>query len=163
MLSAFVRVHSDPVYRLRAHQGERKLEKPPEETGEQSRQEELRLAKKHVGEYPLPVDVQAAVTVLSRLPAKEGVTRADLQGAWLAKIHLPPEANLTGARLDGADLIGARLDGADLTGAWLGGANLTGAHLEGANLTGAQLNGADLTDADLHVATLTGAHLGGRT
>ena len=49
-----------------------------------------------MGEYALPVNVQAAVTVLGRLPAKEAVARADLQGAWLAQINLGG-ANLTGA------------------------------------------------------------------
>jgi uncharacterized protein YjbI with pentapeptide repeats len=42
--------------------------------------------------------VQAAVTVLGRLPPREGVSRGDLAQANLAK------ADLTDANLDGANL-----------------------------------------------------------
>ncbi len=66
-----------------------------------------------------PTDVQAALTVLGRLPQRSGVSRGDLSGALLAGVQLD-EVNLAGARLDGADLPGAQLIGADLSGANLG-------------------------------------------
>lgn len=97
---------------------------------------------------PLAVDIQAALTVLGRLPNRRGVSRADLSGA-----------NLTGARLNGADLTGADLRRADLTGALLHGVNLTKALLSGANLAKAQFNGANLTEAQLCGANLTNAWL----
>jgi uncharacterized protein YjbI with pentapeptide repeats len=50
---------------------------------------------------PAPAtDVQAAIAVLGRLPARADVSRGDLLGA-----------HLTGARLDRANLNGAYLDG----------------------------------------------------
>jgi uncharacterized protein YjbI with pentapeptide repeats len=183
VLSAFARVHSDPVYRLRRHQAEPKPEywkegsspgSPQQEGGslqeaERPRQRELRLAEEHVAEYPLPDDVQVAVTVLGRLPPRPGVSRGDLSDARLARARLP-EANLSGARLSRANLSGARLDRANLSGAWLPeadlssaqlpGANLSGAGLPGANLSGAQLPKAALSDANLVLANLSRANLG---
>ena len=72
-------------------------------------------------------DVQAALTVLGRLPQRPNVSRGDLTGAQVA---------------------GAQLGGADLSSAQLGRANLTGAKLQGADLrktiglTQEQLNAA---------------------
>lgn len=57
----------------------------------------------------------------------------------------------------GADLTGARLAGADLRGASLRGARLIAADLRRADLRTADLTGADLRDADLSRADLTGA------
>jgi hypothetical protein len=57
------------------------------------------------------------------------------------------------------DLTGAKLNGANLREANLGGANLHGANLHGANLGGAKLNGANLRGASLTRAILTGANL----
>jgi hypothetical protein len=74
-------------------------------------------------------DVQAALTVLGRLPQQPNVSRGDLTGAQVA-----------GARLGGADLSGAELGGADLSGAWLDEAKLWGARLDYANLSGARLD-----------------------
>jgi hypothetical protein len=115
-------------------------------------------------------DVQAALSVLGRLPQQPNVSRGDLTGAQVAGAHLGG-ANLTSAQLAGADLSGARLYMADLTSALLGGADLSGATLAGANLTGAQLvetnlsgaslAGANLSGASLAGANLTGAQLGG--
>ena len=146
VLSAFVRVHSDPVYRLRRHEAELKLGHGKDGSSERTREEELRLAEQHVKEYDLPVDVQATVTVLGRLPQRPDVSRGDLTGALLA-----------GAQLAGANLSGAVLGVADLSGAWLNGANLSGAVLNGANLTGANLAGADLSGAQLVGADLRGS------
>jgi hypothetical protein len=105
-----------------------------------------------------PTDVQAAVTVLGRLPQRSGVSRGDLSAALLAGAELT-RANLSGAELTRANLSGADLDGADLSGAGLFGADLSGAELEGANLSGAVLIGADLPGAELSRADLPGAVL----
>lgn len=56
-----------------------------------------------------------------------------------------------------ADLTGARLAGADLRGADLRGALLIAADLANADLRGADLIGADLRDTDLSGADLTGS------
>ena len=77
-------------------------------------------------------DVQAALTVLGRLPQRPDVSRGNLFGALLA-----------GALLGGANLSGAELSRADLTGAGLKGADLR--EIEG--LRQEQLNSAD-GDAD---------------
>jgi uncharacterized protein YjbI with pentapeptide repeats len=139
-------------------------------------------------------DVQAAVRVVMRRDAHRDIlpidlTRADLSGADLARLHLADVAtgadfrigadlgrailrgaNLRSANLRSADLTDANLDGADLAGAWLSGAALVGAYLRSANLRWAHLDanlrGADLTDANLSSANLdhanlTGAHLDG--
>jgi Pentapeptide repeats (8 copies) len=98
----------------------------------------------------LATDVQAAMTVLGRLPQRPDIRRADLI-----------EAHLSGARLDGADLSGALLIKADLSGADLVEANLVGAQLVKVNLSGARPVGADLSGADLSAADLSGAWLAG--
>jgi hypothetical protein len=118
VLSAFVREHSDPAHTdseptvaevlssLLRGDGE-PAEKPQPDAGTEKE--------------PRPTtDVQAAVTVLGRLPKRPGTSRGDLSGAELA-----------GAQLDRADLAGARLDMANLTAALLGGADLAGARLDG--------------------------------
>jgi Pentapeptide repeats (8 copies) len=104
-----------------------------------------------VGDDPRPAaDVQAALTVLGRLPNRPGVSRGDLSNAQLA-----------GAHLDGADLSGARLSGVNLSNAWLGDTNLSDAFLGRANLSGARiLYGSDLSGAWLGDANLSGAWLG---
>ncbi|ONH56927.1 hypothetical protein CcI49_26120 [Frankia sp. CcI49] len=110
--------------------------------------------------HQLGTDVQAALTVLGRLPIRAGVPRADLSGANLTGARLN-WANLTSARLDGVVLTGAKLDRSNLSYAHLGRANLTDANLRGANLTGARLVGADLTRTGLIAANLTEARLFG--
>jgi hypothetical protein len=82
-------------------------------------------------------DVQAALTVLGRLPQQPNVSRGDLAGAQLAGARLGG-ANLAGAQLATADLAGAQLDGANLSGAQLGGADLRHARA----LTQSQLDAA---------------------
>jgi hypothetical protein len=90
-------------------------------------------------EGPKPTtDVQAAITVLGRLPDRSGVSRGDLTRALLTGATFG-EANLSGAMLGEVDLSAASLDGANLSGAWLSGANLSGAMLQGADLSGARL------------------------
>jgi hypothetical protein len=115
-------------------------------------------------------DIQAALSVLGRLPQLQNVSRGDLSGVQVAGAQLPG-ADLTGAQLRGANLRDAelrwanlkdaRLAFADLSGAQLGGANLSGAHLHGADLRGARLGKADLTDARLGGAKLRDAQLRG--
>jgi Pentapeptide repeats (8 copies) len=136
--------------------------------------------------YSLPVDVQAAVAVVARLPGRASLSRACLREAQLV------DANLTGANLTGANLTGVNLTGADLTGADLTGADLTGAilgapvsqkgkvtdvrtwsaHLtsaagagglrdrHGADEDGARTGRVDLTDAKLAGARIGGALCG---
>jgi hypothetical protein len=96
-------------------------------------------------------DVQAAVTVLGRLPHRQIVSRGDLTGANLTGAILT-RANFVGAnlfriRLDDANLVDAELMEADLTGARLNRADLSGALLAAANLSGAELHEANLSEA----------------
>ena len=114
----------------------------------------------------LAVDVQAAVTVLGRLPHRKGIQRGDLQGALLVSAELKT-ADLACAALQGANLSGAVLSGANLSKAKLWGTNLSDAKiyetnlsdtaLAEANLSGAQLWGSDLSGALLLRANLSGA------
>jgi hypothetical protein len=126
--------------------------------------------------YRLPVDIQAALTVLGRRDATRGgdkpgpghfafdlanvnLAHADLAHANLTNVNLT-SAHLTEADLADAHLDGARLNGADLTGARLNNAYLNNAtNLSGADLTDASLSGADLTGANLTNATLTRTYL----
>jgi hypothetical protein len=121
-------------------------------------------------------DVQAALTVIGRRVAGEGVV--DLTGAYIPKVRLVDvdltdadlsnadfsNADLRGSKLSSAKLIGTRLNYADLSGASLSdaklhGAELTGAHLEGADLNGAKLVNADLSNADVSNAFVSQAQL----
>jgi uncharacterized protein YjbI with pentapeptide repeats len=68
-------------------------------------------------------------------------------------------ADLSGTRLDRANLYGADFKGARLERANLSGAALTGANLSQAALGGADLNHSDLTFADLSTGSLSGARL----
>jgi Pentapeptide repeats (9 copies) len=93
-------------------------------------------------------DVEAAVTVLARLPLRRGIGRAHLYAAHLegAIFH---DAHLEGAIFHDAHLEGAIFHDAHLEGAFFYDAHLEGAifydaHLEGAYLDGAHLEGADL-------------------
>ena len=88
----------------------------------------------------------------------KGGERANLTGAKLYGADLT-RANLTDANLYGANLKDAILRGANLWGANLGGADLEGANLYRASLTGANLRGANLWRADLYRADLTNAIL----
>jgi hypothetical protein len=129
--------------------------------------------------FPLPSDVQAAVTVLSRLTPSENAC-INLKGAWLHEVSLS-EAKLIRANLAKAILTKAHLDGADLRHADLGGADLRGANLTSADLRGAtfhrevepiadfeetwpdevRLIGARLARANLTKAKLRGVDLRG--
>jgi uncharacterized protein YjbI with pentapeptide repeats len=88
---------------------------------------------------------------------------ADLREADLSHA-LMRGANLCGAKLDSAslryvDLSGASLDRASLAGANVEGTRLTAASLVGANLRNAQATAADFQRADLSRADLSGATL----
>ena len=89
--------------------------------------------------------------------------RADLSGAKLSGADLSwadlSRAKLSGADLSGADLSWAKLSGADLSGTDLSRAKLSGAKLLGADLSGAKLSEAKLLVADLSWAKLSGADL----
>ncbi len=199
VLSAFVRVHSDPGHQDPGHQdpGHQDPDNQDEATLPQPAapeppEEQRRGAAQYIADLTgLPVDVEAAATVLGHLPVRSEMVeraalsgarlstiylvganltrtvlmRADLTGANLAKANLTEaslyETNLTRANLRWAMLTGADLAKANLTEAQLVKANLTGADLEEANLTGADLYEADLTGANLHHANLTGANLDG--
>jgi hypothetical protein len=164
VLGAFVRVHSDPLFQYQAA-------RQPELTGTIG--DQRKNALHYVKELGGPsVDVQAAVTVLGRLPTRPemALSRGDLTGAWLRKTVLD-NANLSGAKLDRATLTGANLSWSNLTGAWftkavlsdavLTGAQLSQAWLERANLAGAGLGLATLRNVTLTGADLTGANLTG--
>jgi hypothetical protein len=131
VLSAFVRVHSDPLFQYKTSLGKAAPSGPADEQVRKAVQYAATLGGP-------PVDVQAAVSVLGRLSARVGTTlnRADLTRAALRK-----------ANLSGANLTGANLYCADLTNAVLVGVNLTEATLFEADLTGANLRRADLTSA----------------
>lgn len=125
-----------------------------------------------VAPTPLPMDVQAVLTVLGRLRlgapvgadgerrVRLDLRRTDLRGADLNGVHLE-RANLHEAHLDGASLQGAHLQAADLRGASLRNADLVEADLRGADLREARLDAAYLVEAHLEGADLGGAHLGG--
>jgi hypothetical protein len=107
-----------------------------------------------------PTDVQAAVTVLGRLPQRYDpfsrslrVSRGDLTG-----VHLEG-GSLAGAHMEGAEMVGAHLEGANLRRAVLYAIHLDYAHLQGAILYGTELQGAKLVGAHLERAEMVGAHL----
>ena len=138
----------------------------------------------------LPVDIQAAVTVIGRRTGPPTEVRVNqdsysfdaidlrstcLAGAELTGLNLGytymANANLADADLFEVTLVRAWLieanlthttmDNADLSDAILLQADLTDANLEEANLTGAILQGANMSGANLSGANLTGADLTG--
>lgn len=107
---------------------------------------------------PVAVDIQAALTVLGRLPMRAGVSRADFTDVDLSYADLSG-ANLTGAQLGDANLTHADLSQANLTEAQLSGANMAHAWLDGVNLTKAGLIAANMAYTWLRRANLTEARL----
>ncbi|MFK0022477.1 pentapeptide repeat-containing protein [Streptomyces sp. NPDC090798] len=105
-------------------------------------------------------DVQAALTVLGRRPARTEPFEIDLRGANLPRVNLF-RANLAATDLRGADLSEAYLAEANLAGAELEEANLKNAKLGGARMCEALLTRADLSRADLSQANLSSAQLYG--
>lgn len=121
-----------------------------------------------------PVDIQTALTVLSRRddtrdgtigglddpsPRRLNLAGADLSGANLSGANLL-RANLRRAYLLGAELGNAKLANADLSEAQLRTTKLSHANLRDAALLNADLGEADLVDADLRGAFLGRAFLG---
>jgi Pentapeptide repeats (8 copies) len=147
VLSAFVRRHS----REKFHEDQAKA--PPAQTP---------------SDPPGPsTDVQAALTVLGRLPSRQGMIRARLRRAHLEHSWLPDanlersdmtsgahldHANLRNAQFASADLVGTYFDGADLTGANFNAADLSGAHFPKAVMRGVSFEGANLSFAHLSLA-----------
>lgn len=103
-------------------------------------------------------DVQAALTVLCRVPVCDDHVQSDEKGRLDLSRSDIRRASLRQAQLERADLSRAFLQGADLRGA-----NLRGVVLKEANLGPAPgsryRDGADLSDANLTEADLTGAAL----
>jgi Pentapeptide repeats (8 copies) len=167
VLSAFIREHSDPGHTHSEPTVAQVLstflrgdEPAPQHQPDPGTEEKPKLAR----------DLQAAVTVLGRLPSRPDTSRGDLSGAqlsgaWLYKANLSDAglmgANLSGAVLSEANLSSAGLRGADLPRAVLRGANLSGARLVEANLSSAWLEEANLSDTVLSGADLSDARLNG--
>jgi Pentapeptide repeats (8 copies) len=158
VLSAFVREHS------------RRHGTPPPKQGMAEEVAEKPDATATDATPRPATDVQAALSVLGRLPQQPDVSRGDLSGAQLAGAQLLGAnlsgaglygANLSGAELSEADLSDAELSEADLSDAELTKADLSGAGLHVVNLSGAWLPGANLSDAELTGADLSGAGLYG--
>jgi len=115
-------------------------------------------------------DVQAALTVLCRLPVCDDHVQSDEKGRLDLSRSDIRRASLRKAQLERADLSRVLLQGADLRRANLRGAVLKEANLgraagsryrDGADLSDANLTEADLTGAVLDRAILTGAVLDG--
>jgi hypothetical protein len=118
---------------------------------------------------PLGTEVQAALTVLTRLD-RDSERRLELPGIDLGGVDLRDahfeNADLYGAKFSKALLNNAHFDrailyNADFTKAILAGTDLTEAVLVGADLTGAILNYAKLTRTNLTEAVLIGTELTG--
>ncbi|MFS8098200.1 pentapeptide repeat-containing protein [Lentzea alba] len=112
-------------------------------------------------------DVQAAVTILSRLPMARDAPPLLLSYADLRSVQLE-DARLTGAvirrsNLARARLRGTRMDGCDLEATDLRKASLRNASLRNSSLRNVYLEGADLRGADLQGADLRGAHADAET
>jgi hypothetical protein len=164
VLSAFVREHIDPAHT----DSEPSIAKVPSTflQGESEPAAERHPdAKQPSGKRKLTTDVRAALTVLSRLPSRQNMDRADLSEAHFADVDLQG-TNLSGfgfiaADLRGAWLMRAQLRGAHLAGVSLEKANLWSANLHGANLFWANLEGVHLRSANLQQAVLASANLRG--
>jgi hypothetical protein len=101
----------------------------------------------NVNEPPVVgADIEAALTVLARMPRSKASPTIDLSNAKLRGVRLERgRADLSGARMAGADLRDSRLAGAKLVDCWLHKANFAGAYLHKVNLRGSHLGGVDLT------------------
>jgi Pentapeptide repeats (8 copies) len=125
----------------------------------------------------VPVDIQAAFTVLARrsAPVRKyeviDLRHTCLRGLDGERTHLSA-LTFVGADLTGADFYGARMELVSFAGADLAGASfeeavanpflvLKGCDLTGANLKSADLRGVDFQDAILNGADLSDAQLGG--
>lgn len=124
-------------------------------------QEDIFLFEASGDESRLPVDIQAALTVMGRCEnaSKENAVQGlDLRGTHLQRADFQ-KAKLQRAQFWEADLRGADLNGANLKEADLRQANLVRASLQGAKILLADLRKARLLKADLHGADLWRANL----
>ncbi|MBD1863012.1 pentapeptide repeat-containing protein [Trichocoleus desertorum] len=121
---------------------------------------------------PLPLDIQAVMTLLARRKHTYGHKlephRLNLRAVDLRRLHLPPTAQLSSADLSGSSLQQAELAGINFQQAELSDANLqqvelTGANLQEAKFCSANLQWAKLCEANLRQAKLQGADLQGVT
>lgn len=156
VLTTFIRLHS-PL-----SPGTDKRQRPP------SVEAKLLAARSTDQRAPMrdrAPHIQAAITVLGRLPAAGekrscGLSRVDLVSSDLGRRDLA-EADLHYSDLSYSFLRGADLRRADLTGVWFVRAVLIGARLHQADLRSAVLWQARLEDADLRATDLTAADLTG--
>jgi len=98
--------------------------------------------------------------LLRYVRGRKSIADLDFRGALLPR-GLMMFAQLTGGRLEDANLRRAQLLRANLTDAVLARCQLQGANLEGACLCGADLSRAELSEAVLQNADLSGAELAG--
>lgn len=153
----------------------------PRDTAKEVRSTILRILLKRRGRIDSPWDeptedpgwTQVHYDLTGADLSEMSLNRADLSyarldGANLTNVFLIqadldrselPDANLSGAYLQSATFLGAFLDRATLTDACFVDADLTDAHLSSADLTRADLTRALFCTADLDEANLTGADL----
>lgn len=121
-------------------------------------------------EFELPLDVAAAMTVLSRRPETRSSDRPriDLSGTRLNGFSFPgaslqdvqfSNASLVDVQLSNADLEGVNLDNAELAHASMPGTNFRRANFNGARLNYANLSGSDLSSAFMDGVALSRANL----
>jgi hypothetical protein len=114
---------------------------------------------------PLPIDIQAVMTVLARRKYSYGhyleLDHLDLRRTDLRRLYLDYKAKLAGVDLGKANLKDAFLAKVDLRHARLWDANLQNTQLWEANLQGAELPFAKLRRANLLKAKLEGANFQG--
>jgi hypothetical protein len=111
---------------------------------------------------PLPIDISAAMDVLSRRVRAKGEKRLDFSGVDFRRVYFPANANLehidfAGARLQHANLMYARLGGCSFLATDLRGANLKNCDLTSTILALAKLDGALFSEAQLDGANLGGS------
>jgi hypothetical protein len=145
VISAFARVHSDPIHQYREHNGTAPaVEETNMDPDELRRRADLFVRSMN----RTPEDVQAALTVLGRLPSDSDARGPDLSGACLRR-----------AKLSRGNFDRANFRDADLTGAWFYDSKVGHSNLRNANLTEAELGGANLECANFYKANLTRARL----
>ncbi len=99
------------------------------------------------------IDDQAGTEFLMAKLIHANLSNARMSGADLCRARLIG-ANLSGADLSKADLMGANLCKADLSGANLSESRLIFSYLMGTNLSGANLHKADLKEAKYDQTTI---------
>ncbi|GAA4805186.1 pentapeptide repeat-containing protein [Streptomyces ziwulingensis] len=105
-------------------------------------------------------DVQAALSVLGRVPSAADMPRIDLRNTSLIGAEIS-STNFANADLRGADLTHADLRLSQFGSAWFDGARLSGALLSDADFSAAEFIGTDLSGVWWDGAVLVGADLSG--